>query len=104
MPNFQLATTEEVMRELGQRLRAQRMTKLITQQELAARAGVSLGAVKKLETSGASAVHTFVRVIQALSLTDDIADILQLRAVSSIADMERAELSKRKRARRPRAS
>ena len=104
MLNFQLATAEEVLRELGQRLRAQRMARLITQQELAARAGVALGAVKKLETSGASTLNTFVRVIQALSLTDELAGILQIKASSSIAEMERAELSKRKRARRPRGA
>ena len=100
MLNFQLATTEEVLRELGQRLRAQRLQRLITQEELAARAGVALGSVKKLESSGRTTLHTFVRVIHALSLTDDIAGILQLKASSSIADMERAELATRKRARR----
>lgn len=104
MLNFQLATTEEILRELGQRLRAQRMVKLMTQIELAARAGIALGSVKKLESSGNTTVHTLVRVIQMLSLTDDIADILRLKPSSSIAEMERAELAKRKRARRPRVS
>lgn len=104
MLNFQLATTEEILRELGQRLRAQRMVKLMTQIELAARAGIALGSVKKLESSGNTTVHTLVRVIQTLSLTDDIADILRLKPSSSIAEMERAELAKRKRARRPRVS
>ena len=104
MLNLQLATTEEILRELAQRLRAQRMVKLITQQELAARAGIALGSVKKLESSGNTTAHTLVRVIQALSLTDDLAGILRLKPTSSIAEMERSELAKRKRARRPRTS
>ena len=46
------ATAPELIRELGQRLRTQRLAKSVTQQELAVRAGVSVGAIKKLEATG----------------------------------------------------
>lgn len=101
MLEFQLATSEEIIRELGQRLRAQRMARLMTQEELASRAGVAVGSVKKLEAGQNTTLSTFVRVVMALSLTHDIAGILQLKSTTSIADMERAEMSRRKRARRP---
>ena len=101
MLEFQLATSEEIIRELGRRLRAQRMARLITQEELASRAGVAVGSVKKLEAGQNTTLLTFVRVVMALSLTHDIADILQLKSTTSIAEMERAEMSGRTRARRP---
>lgn len=104
MLGFQLSTSDEIIREIGQRLRAQRMVKSMTQEELAARAGVGIGAVKKLEAGGNATLQTLVRVIQALSLTEDLEGIFRLQTTRSIAEMEREALSQRKRARRPRVS
>ena len=100
--NLQFATCEEVVRELGRRLRAHRMANSMTQDELSTRAGVALGSIKKLESTGRTTLETFVRVVQALSLVGEVENILILRPRVSIAEMERAELSARKRApRRP---
>jgi transcriptional regulator with XRE-family HTH domain len=101
MVNIQLATPDELVRELGSRLRAQRLASRITQQELALRAGVALGAIKKLEADGHTTLQTFVRVVQALSLTSDLENVLVLKPHISIAEMERAAAAPRQRARRP---
>ena len=103
MLDFHLATTDEIVHALGQRLRAQRLSRLMPQAELALRAGVALGSVKKLESSGNTTLQTWVRVIQALTLTDEIAGLLQLKPATSIAAMESAEHAQRQRARRPRS-
>ena len=100
MLDLQLATSEEIMAELGQRLRAQRLSRLITQEELAGRAGVSSGAIKTLESSGRTTLETLVRVAHALSLTGELADLFLMKPTVSIAEMERAEYAVRKRARR----
>ncbi|HSI58799.1 MAG TPA: transcriptional regulator [Ideonella sp.] len=98
MLDFSFATSSEIVRELGRRLRAQRLASLMTQQELASRAGVALGSVKTLESTGRTTLETFVRVAQALSLVSELADILALKPQTSIAAMERAERATRQRA------
>jgi transcriptional regulator with XRE-family HTH domain len=98
--DFRLASTAEVMQALGRRLRDQRMSKLITQEELAGRAGVALGAVKKLESTGKVTVETLVQVTRALGLLDEFTALFSIRAQTSIAEMERNALAKRQRARK----
>jgi transcriptional regulator with XRE-family HTH domain len=100
MVDIKLATPDELVHELGSRLRAQRLASRVTQQELALRAGVALGAVKKLESDGNTTLQTFVRVVQALALTSDLEHVLMLKPHTSIAEMERAAMAPRQRARR----
>ncbi len=100
VPDFRLATSEEIVRALGLRLRVQRLARSITQAELASRAGVAVGSVKKLESSGNTTLRTFISVVQALSLTGEFAAILALKPHASIAEMERAQRATRQRARR----
>ena len=95
------ASAPELVHELGQRLRAQRLAKSVTQDELAARAGITVGAVKKLESTGLTTLETFVRAVQALGLVDELADFMMLRPTTSIAAMEKAQAAKRLRVRHP---
>jgi transcriptional regulator with XRE-family HTH domain len=105
--DFSFASHAEICAELGARLRRQRLAQLLSQSELAARAGVSVGTVKTLESSGAVSLDTLVRVCFALGVVDDLAGLFELR-VHSVADMERRERAEgRKRAprrRRPAAT
>jgi len=98
--DFRLATTDEVVQSLGRRLRKQRLSKSMTQAELGVRAGVALGAVKKLESTGKVTVETLALVARALGLITEL-DIFTIRVQKSIADLERGELAKRQRARKP---
>ena len=52
--------------ELGEQLRAARLRRNLTQEELASRAGISRSAVRSLERGG-STVATLVRVLKALA-------------------------------------
>jgi transcriptional regulator with XRE-family HTH domain len=52
--------------ELGRRLRALRLDRQLTQQELADRANVSLGAVKHLEQGSGATTTTLAKVLHAL--------------------------------------
>ena|SRR3569832_453892 len=93
-----LATPEELCRVLGERLRAQRLAQALTQQELAARCGISIGALKKLETDGKATVLTLLRTVTGLGLAGELESLFALRPHTSIAEMERAERAKRIRA------
>ncbi|MDP1605071.1 MAG: helix-turn-helix domain-containing protein [Rhodocyclaceae bacterium] len=92
-----MATREEILKELGARLRAERLAQSLTQGALADMAGVSVGTVKTLERCGISSFETVIRIVQALGLTDQLQTLFDIPR-RSIAQMEQAEHSRRLRA------
>lgn len=98
MLDFAFASYQEVCAELGQRLKRQRLAQALTQKDLAERAGVAPGTVKNLEGKGVSSLESTIRIVMALGLVDELAHLFELKAVQSIAQMERAQLAERKRA------
>ena len=86
---FMLSSVEEILQTLGGRIRTQRLAQGISQQVLADRAGLSLGAVRQLKSSGQSGLNTLVRVLFVLGVVDELEDLFVLRQ-QSIAQMERA--------------
>lgn len=100
--DLSFADRSEILQELGQRLRLQRLAQALTQQELAGMAGVAPGTIKKLENNGTSSLETVVRVVQALGLTDELQALFVLPS-QSIAQMEQAEQARQiQRVRAPR--
>ena len=101
---FHLSTPAEILHALGARLREQRLAQSLTQRELAQMAGLSLGALRKLESDGQCSLETLVRVAQALGLLEALDDLFVLKR-QSIAQMEQVDLvSRRQRAPRKRTS
>ena len=101
---FYLATPAEILHTLGVRLREQRLAQSLTQRELALMAGLSLGALRKLETDGQCSLETLVRATQALGLLEALDDLFVLKR-QSIAQMEQIDVvSRRQRAPRKKAS
>lgn len=92
MLDFEFATQAEICQEIGARLKRQRLAQLLSQREVAARAGVSVAAVSKLEGKGLSSLDTLVRITATLGLVDQLASLFQLQ-VRSIAEMERNEIA-----------
>jgi transcriptional regulator with XRE-family HTH domain len=100
MKNFNLATSVEIVGQLGNRLRGRRLLQGLTQQELAAMAGVSLGLLRKLELgSGTASLDTLVRVVQALGLAAEL-QALFAPPPRSIAELERAQVQRQRAPRR----
>jgi transcriptional regulator with XRE-family HTH domain len=97
---FQLATAAEVCAELGARLRARRLAENLTQHQMAARAGVSVNTIKKLEGTGQVNLQNLVRVAIVLSVVDELEPVFRIRAQASLADMEKAQAVRRQRASR----
>lgn len=101
---FHLSTPAEILHALGVRLREQRLAQSLTQRELAQMAGLSLGALRKLESDGQCSLETLVRVAQALGLLEALDDLFVLKR-QSIAQMEQVDLvSRRQRAPRKKTS
>jgi len=99
---FGLAPPHAIAQTLGARLRSLRLQRSIAQDELAARAGVSVSALKVLEATGKSTLQTMIHVASALGLAEDFATLFQPRAVPSIEELERLERSQQRRRASPR--
>ncbi len=63
-------TPDQLATELGERLRALRLRQNTDQQELAARAGVALNAVKRLESGKGGTTRSLIKVLRALGRED----------------------------------
>jgi len=70
--------------------RAQRLAQGVPQRELAQMAGISPGALRKLEHSAQSSLETLVRTAQALGLVNELDDLFVFKR-QSIAQMEKAQ-------------
>ncbi len=99
--SIKLSSSDEVCATLGTRVRQLRLSQNLTQAELGARAGVSFGAVRKLESSGQTTLATFVKCVQALGAAGDLEPVLTQPA-RSIAQLENQfQATRRRRASKP---
>jgi transcriptional regulator with XRE-family HTH domain len=99
MIDLGFATPDELCKELGARLRTQRLAQRLTQEGLASRAGVYVGTVQNVEAKGGTpSLESVVRVALALGLADQFQSLFCMQT-KSIAQMEQAEAPKRRRAR-----
>ena len=76
-----------------------RLAQGLLQADLALRAGVARGTIVTLENKGQCTLHSFVRIVQALGLVDQLGTVFAQR-VGSIADMEKQASTPRVRASR----
>ena len=72
MADFTGWTDEAILGDLGDRLRRARLNANVSQQDLADRAGVSLGALRGAEAGNGSSMTTFVRLMRALGYLERI--------------------------------
>jgi transcriptional regulator with XRE-family HTH domain len=101
MLSLTLATSGEIGCELGARLRLHRLAQNLQQTELAARAGVSEGTVRNLEKKGQATLESWLHIVMALGLVDELSDLFVFKPVS-IKALEDASV-KRTRASGPRS-
>ncbi len=77
-------TNNELEAALGAGARAVRLDLNIDQQTVAARAGISIGALKNLENGRGSTVRTLVSVLKALNREDWLATIAPAASVNPL--------------------
>lgn len=102
---FIFLSPQEVGIELAQRLKLARLNLGLTQPELAARAGVSVGTIRNLERDGDCAFSTVIKVAQVLRLDKGFESLFKtgIQSIADLAQEERARTSVRQRApRKPR--
>lgn len=93
-------TTEELEAQLGARLRALRLERNLGQATLAARAGVSLNALKHLEGGQGSTLKTLVSVLRALDRLEWLHTIAPVATINPLTMPRAATPRQRATARR----
>ncbi len=91
MPRYSLHTPGQISVGLAARLRELRLAKGWRQVTLAERSGVSLGSLRRFETSGRVSLQNLLKLAFALGRLDDFDSLLEPPPASSIAELEAAE-------------
>lgn len=94
-------TVEEMEASLGANLKALRLDLNIDQQTLAARAGISISALKNLENGKGSTVRTLVSTLRSLDRADWLATIAPVASVNPLTHTEAATPRQRAARARP---
>lgn len=88
-PLFLALTAADVERELAIRLRAARRARGWTQAEIAARSGLSLATVARLERSGQGQISSLTHLCAALDRLDDFAGLLAPAPPATLQELRR---------------
>ena len=87
--------------DLGEQLRALRLRQNVDQQQLAARAGVALNAVKNLESGKGATVGSLLRVIRALGREDWFHSLSPQVSISPLQALKRKPTRQRASRKKP---
>lgn len=91
----------DALSSLGARIQRLRLSRNVTQQELAKKAGVGLKALRRLESAGQGSLESAVRVAVALGAQDAFSALFELPRFNSLAEVEAQQaVTTRKRARK----
>lgn len=93
------SSDEAALLELGRRLKRARLDRNLTQEQLAAEAGVSRQTVVRLEAGGAARLPAFVGVLRALGMLGALGSAIPEPLPSPIEQLE-MQGRRRQRARR----
>lgn len=99
--DYALANSEQIVRDLGARLERIRLSRNLTQAELADEAGVSKRTIMRLERGVGPTLDTFIRVLLALGMSSNLAALLP---DADVRPMERVLNRGRERQRARRAT
>jgi transcriptional regulator with XRE-family HTH domain len=94
-----IVSSQELEQRLGERLRQLRLLKNISQATLAEQAGVSLNALKHLESGKGARVTSLIKVLRALDRSDWLETLAPVVSISPL-QMLKTESRERKRVRR----
>ena len=100
MPKYSLKTPQKTRQELAARLKELRLAKGWRQVTLAERSGVSLGSLRRFETSGRISLDNLLKLAFALYRLDDFDTVFELPRATTMAELEAQEKFKEARPKR----
>lgn len=87
MINLYQKTWTEINNNIAQKVVRLRKRKKITQKQLAARSGVSLGSLKRFEQSGEISLQSLTKIAIALDLENELEDLFNNVPFASIEEV-----------------
>lgn len=87
MINLYQKTWTEINNDIAQKIVRLRKRKKITQKQLAARSGVSLGSLKRFEQSGEISLQSLTKIAIALDVENELEDLFNNVPFASIEDV-----------------
>lgn len=79
MLNINISTPSSMITELKQKFKQKRLELNLTQKGLSSRSGVTLGSLKRFETSGQISLESLLKLASVLECLDDFKDIANLK-------------------------
>ena len=80
-------TWTEINNDIAQKIVRLRKRKKITQKQLAARSGVSLGSLKRFEQSGEISLQSLIKIAIALDVENELEDLFNNVPFASIEEV-----------------
>ena len=87
MINLYHKTWTEINNDIAQKIVRLRKRKKITQKQLAARSGVSLGSLKRFEQSGEISLQSLTKIAIALDVENELEDLFNNVPFASIEEV-----------------
>ena len=87
MINLYQKTWTEINNNIAQKIVRLRKRKKITQKQLAARSGVSLGSLKRFEQSGEISLQSLTKIAIALDVENELEDLFNNVPLASIEEV-----------------
>ena len=84
-------TPREINLQIAQRLRHIRRRRKISQKELSAKSGVSLGSVKRFETTGDVSLLSLTKIAMALDLQDSLLNLFADIPLQSLEEIKNGQ-------------
>jgi transcriptional regulator with XRE-family HTH domain len=97
-----IQTSAELEVRLGSHLRELRLLRNLDQKSLAERAGLSLNAVKHLESGRGARLNSLIKVLRALGRTDWLETLAPIVSISPMQMLKRGSREPRRARRRTR--
>ncbi len=99
MRTFIISSASAISAEFGKRCKSIRLSRNLTQQQLADMVNVSLSSIRRFEAQGQGSLEMFVKVTQALQVVQQLEPLLTQHE-ASIAELDKQQtLLQRRRAR-----
>ncbi len=84
---FNPKTPNDIAKELVEKIKQHRKKLKISQTQLAAKSGVSLGSIKRFESKYEISLNSFIKILIALNLERDLENLFTQKCYNSIEEV-----------------
>ena len=84
---FNPKTPNDIAKELAEKIKQHRKKLKISQAQLASKSGVSLGSIKRFESKYEISLNSFIKILIALNLEQDLENLFTQKSYNSIDEV-----------------